>query len=35
VVRYIANLTSFDGFTPEELRGVERDNALRFFPRFA
>jgi 6-methylsalicylate decarboxylase len=35
VVRNIANLTSFDGFTAEELRGVERDNALRLFPRFA
>jgi predicted TIM-barrel fold metal-dependent hydrolase len=35
VVRNIANLTSFDGFTTEQLRGVERDNALRLFPRFA
>jgi 6-methylsalicylate decarboxylase len=35
VVRNIANLTHFDGFTAEELRGVERDNALRLFPRFA
>jgi aminocarboxymuconate-semialdehyde decarboxylase len=35
VVRNIANLTSFDGFTGEELRGVERDNALRLFSRFA
>jgi predicted TIM-barrel fold metal-dependent hydrolase len=35
VVRNIDNLTSFDGFTPDELRGVERDNALRLFPRFA
>ena len=35
VVRNIANLTSFDGFTPEDLRRVERDNALRLFPRFA
>jgi predicted TIM-barrel fold metal-dependent hydrolase len=35
VVRNIANLNSFDGFTPEQLRGVERDNALRLFPRFA
>jgi 6-methylsalicylate decarboxylase len=34
VVRNIANLTSFDGFTRDELRGVERDNALRLFPRF-
>jgi predicted TIM-barrel fold metal-dependent hydrolase len=34
VVRNIANLTKFDGFTPEQLRGVERDNALRLFPRF-
>ncbi|MFF1731082.1 hypothetical protein [Streptomyces sp. NPDC058247] len=29
------NLTGFDGFTEGELRGVERDNALRQFPRFA
>jgi predicted TIM-barrel fold metal-dependent hydrolase len=35
VIRNIANLTNFDGFTPEQLRGVERDNALRLFPRFA
>jgi predicted TIM-barrel fold metal-dependent hydrolase len=35
VVGNIANLTGFDGFTPEQLRGVERDNALRLFPRFA
>jgi len=35
VVRNIANLTSFDGFTAEELRGVERGNALSLFPRFA
>jgi predicted TIM-barrel fold metal-dependent hydrolase len=35
VVRNIANLTHFDGFTAEQLRGVERDNALRLFPRFA
>jgi predicted TIM-barrel fold metal-dependent hydrolase len=35
VVRNIANLTRFDGFTADELRGVERDNALRLFPRFA
>jgi predicted TIM-barrel fold metal-dependent hydrolase len=35
VVRNIANLTGFDGFTQDELRGVERDNALRLFPRFA
>jgi predicted TIM-barrel fold metal-dependent hydrolase len=34
VVRNIANLTTFDGFTADELRGVERDNALRLFPRF-
>jgi 6-methylsalicylate decarboxylase len=34
VVHNIDNLTSFGGFTPEELRGVERDNALRLFPRF-
>ncbi|MGW6281875.1 amidohydrolase family protein [Kribbella sp. NPDC055071] len=31
----IANLTSFDGFTADDLRGVERDNALRLFPRFS
>jgi len=31
----IANLTGFDGFTDQELRGVERDNALTLFPRFA
>lgn len=31
----IANLTAFDGLTEDELRGVERDNALRLFPRFA
>jgi hypothetical protein len=35
VVRNIANLTSFDGFTAQELSGVERDNALPLFPRFA
>jgi len=35
VVRNIANLTAFDGFTQDELRAVERDNALRLFPRFA
>jgi len=34
VIRNIDNLTSFDGFTKEELRGVERDNALKLFPRF-
>jgi hypothetical protein len=34
VMRNIANLTSFDGFTADELRGVEHDNALRLFPRF-
>jgi 6-methylsalicylate decarboxylase len=34
VVRNIANLTSFDGFTPKQLEGVERNNALRLFPRF-
>jgi predicted TIM-barrel fold metal-dependent hydrolase len=33
-VHNIDNLASFDGFTPDELRGVERDNALRLFPRF-
>jgi len=35
VVHNIANLTGFDGFTQDELRGVERDNALKLFPRFA
>ncbi|MCW2917708.1 MAG: metal-dependent hydrolase [Actinomycetia bacterium] len=33
VVHNVANLTAFDGFTKDELRGVERDNALRLFPR--
>jgi 6-methylsalicylate decarboxylase len=33
VIHNIANLTSFDGFTPEQLRAVERDNALKLFPR--
>jgi hypothetical protein len=31
----IANLTAFDGFTNDQLRGVERHNALKLFPRFA
>ncbi|MFE2520702.1 amidohydrolase family protein [Streptomyces mirabilis] len=35
VVRNIDNLTGFDGFTEDQRRGVERDNALRLFPRFA
>jgi predicted TIM-barrel fold metal-dependent hydrolase len=35
VERNIANLTGFDGFTAAELHGVERDNALKLFPRFA
>jgi predicted TIM-barrel fold metal-dependent hydrolase len=35
VARNTANLTAFDGFTENELRGVERGNALRLFPRFA
>ncbi|MGW6769688.1 amidohydrolase family protein [Streptomyces sp. NPDC055037] len=35
VVHNIANLTSFDGFTEDQLHGVERDNALALFPRFA
>src|SRR5258705_12159938 len=35
VIKNIANLTNFDGFTPEQLRGVERDNALQLFPRLA
>jgi predicted TIM-barrel fold metal-dependent hydrolase len=34
-VRNIENLMAFDGFTKDELRGVERDNALSLFPRFA
>ncbi|MFJ1915549.1 amidohydrolase family protein [Streptomyces sp. NPDC088147] len=34
VVRNIDNLTGFDGFSRDELRGVERDNALTLFPRF-
>ena len=33
VIHNIANLTSFDGFTPEQLRAVERGNALKLFPR--
>lgn len=32
IARNISNLTSFDGFTPQQLRGVERDNALPLFP---
>jgi predicted TIM-barrel fold metal-dependent hydrolase len=35
VEKNIANLTTFDGFTTDELRGVERHNALKLFPRFA
>jgi predicted TIM-barrel fold metal-dependent hydrolase len=35
VVRNTANLTAFDGFTKNELRGIERGNALTVFPRFA
>ena len=35
VVRNIENLTGFDGFTADELRQVECENALRLFPRFA
>jgi predicted TIM-barrel fold metal-dependent hydrolase len=34
VIRNIANLTSFDGLTADQLQGVERDNAIRLFPRF-
>jgi predicted TIM-barrel fold metal-dependent hydrolase len=34
VIHNIENLTTFDGFTKDELRGVERDNALELFPRF-
>jgi predicted TIM-barrel fold metal-dependent hydrolase len=33
VIHSIASLTSFDGFTPEQLRAVERGNALKLFPR--
>jgi predicted TIM-barrel fold metal-dependent hydrolase len=33
VERNTSNLTSFDGFTKDELRGVERANALKLFPR--
>ena len=33
-VHNIENLMAFDGFTAEQLRGVERDNALTLFPRF-
>jgi predicted TIM-barrel fold metal-dependent hydrolase len=35
VIHNIDNLTAFDGFTEDQLRGVERENALRLFPRFA
>lgn len=35
VARNITNLTGSNGFTKDELRGVERDNALRLFPRLA
>jgi predicted TIM-barrel fold metal-dependent hydrolase len=35
VVRNIANLMGFDGFTQDELRGVQRDNALTLFPRLS
>ncbi|MEU8977288.1 amidohydrolase family protein [Streptomyces sp. NPDC048309] len=35
VIHNIDNLTSFEGFTEDELRGVERDNALGLFPCFA
>jgi predicted TIM-barrel fold metal-dependent hydrolase len=34
VVHNIDNLTGF-GFTDNELAGIERDNAIRLFPRFA
>jgi predicted TIM-barrel fold metal-dependent hydrolase len=33
VIHNTANLASFDGFTPEQLCAVERDNALKLFPR--
>jgi predicted TIM-barrel fold metal-dependent hydrolase len=33
VIRNIANLSVFDGLTADEIRGVERDNALSLFPR--
>lgn len=35
VVEIIDDLTSFDGFTAQQLRAVERDNALTLFPRFS
>ncbi|WP_405674720.1 amidohydrolase [Streptomyces sp. NBC_01511] len=35
VVRNTDDLTAFDGFTRDELRSVERDNALTLFPRLA
>ena len=34
-VHNIDNLVAFDGFTKDELQAVERDNALKLFPRFA
>jgi predicted TIM-barrel fold metal-dependent hydrolase len=35
VIHNIDNLIGFDGFTKDELQAVERDNALKLFPRFA
>jgi hypothetical protein len=35
VVGNITTLTGFDGFTADQLCGVERDNALRLFPLLA
>jgi predicted TIM-barrel fold metal-dependent hydrolase len=35
VIQIIDDLTTFDGFTPQQLHAVERDNALTLFPRFA
>jgi hypothetical protein len=29
----VRGLESFDGFTPQQLRAVERENALVLFPR--
>ncbi len=35
VARTIGNLVDFDGFSAEQLAGVDRGNAARLFPRFA
>ena len=29
----VRGIESFDGFTPQQLRAVERENALALFPR--